>query len=52
MVGTMKKELPKEFIIQTEYFDLETDKKSLAHFEEKCKKLNVSLDYLIFEFLT
>ena len=41
-----------EFIIQTDYFDLETNKNSLAYYEEKCKKLNISLDYLIFEFLT
>ncbi len=41
-----------EFIIQTDYFDLETNKNSLSHFEEKCKELNVSLDYFIFEFLT
>ena len=41
-----------EFIIQTDYFDLETNKVSLAHYEEKCKELNVSLDYFIFEFLT
>ena len=41
-----------EFIIQTDHFDLETNKESLAHYEEKCKELNVSLDYFIFEFLT
>ena len=41
-----------EFIIQTDYFDLETKKNSLAYYEAKCKELNVSLDYFIFEFLT
>ena len=48
----MNQQLPEEFIIQTDYFDLETNKESLAHYEEKCKELNVSLDYFIFEFLT
>jgi len=43
--------MPNEFIIQTDYFDLETNIESLEHFEVKCKQLNVSLDYLIFEFL-
>ena len=41
-----------EFIIQTDYFDLETNKDSLAYYEVKCKQLNISLDYFIFEFLT
>ena len=41
-----------EFIIQTDYFDFETNKNSLAYYESKCKELNVSLDYFIFEFLT
>ena len=41
-----------EFIIQTDYFDLEINKNSLLQYEEKCKELNVSLDYFIFEFLT
>lgn len=41
-----------EFIIQTDHFDLETNKQSLAYYEHKCKELNVSLDYLIFEFIT
>ncbi len=41
-----------EFIIQTDHFDLETNKNSLLHYERKCKELNVSLDYLIFEFIT
>ena len=41
-----------EFIIQTDHFDLETTKNSLLHYEQLCKKHNVSLDYLIFEFIT
>jgi len=47
----MNNKLPEEFVIQTDYFDLETTKESLAHYEAKCKELNVSLDYLVFEFL-
>ena len=47
----MNSKLPDEFIIQTRHFDLETTKESLAHYEDKCKELNVSLDYLVFEFL-
>ena len=41
-----------EFIIQTDYCDIETNKNSLAYYEQKCEELNVSLDYLIFEFIT
>ena len=29
-----------EFIIQTDYFDLETNKNSLLQYEQKCKELN------------
>tara|TARA_S200000501_G_C20853786_1_gene756887 strand:- start:2751 stop:2897 length:147 start_codon:yes stop_codon:yes gene_type:complete len=47
----MTNKLPDEFIIQTDHFDIETNKNSLAHYEEKCKELNVSLDYYVFEFL-
>ena len=43
--------MPSEFIIQTDHFDLETNIESLEHFEVQCKQLNVTLDYLKFEFL-
>ncbi len=41
----------KKVILETEYFDLETDTNSLKEFDTMCEKLNVSLDYLIFEFI-
>ena len=47
----MKKSKTKIVKIETDYHILETDKESMQEFEEQCEKLNIDLDYLLFEFI-
>jgi hypothetical protein len=37
--------------IETDYHILETDEESMQEFEDQCQKLNIDLDYLLFEFI-
>ena len=50
-MGFMKKQRNENVVVETEHHILDTDTQSLKEYEKMCKKLNIDLDYLIFEFI-
>lgn len=45
-----KKEHIVNLRVETDYHILEVDEEEMEEIEEQCEKLNISLDYLLFEF--